>query len=162
MQKLKTNTPAAESLLSRVQIGALAVAGVLEVLLMVLAHHVTYAIVHWGLLAATLAFVVTVILQLRRINHKFPLALGCAMMVWLLVIYQIQTGSPMHFSQFCFSASVYFLAYPFAAAARDENRQLGLKITVACYIVAALGLVAYGIILMLDMVPWVLRNIHRW
>lgn len=90
------------------------------------------------------------------------LSAGFLVALWFVISQSVQFAREMNIRSpgICFLP--YLFAFPFASAARDEEKQLGLKMAGVAYIGSALVLAFYTLLLTLDALPGFLEPHIFW
>lgn len=154
-----------KSLLTWIQFLCLLSAGITEFFIMIFGNVMPYNISHilrMSLFGACFLFVLAAIFHLRRAKTGYYLLAGFAMSIWFLIIQSYQGTSQLLPQQYGFFFVIYLLALPFAAAARDEKRRLGLKLIALVYIAGAIVLIFYAALLFCNYIPEFFRDVLYW
>lgn len=87
------------------------------------------------------------------LSHQRNLWLGLVMVVWFMVIQAHNAADWVDVPAVGFFLTPYLMCYPFAQLTQDGEEQKGLKMIAKVYLAAALVMVLYAILMLLDWMP---------
>ena len=151
-----------ESRLTRLQFLCLFITGMLACASVVLAHNATYSLQNYISLVFACIFFVATCIQKPKCKLSFSIILAFITISWFFILQLFPHVKQLKIHHYGLFLSTYLLAFPFSRVTRDENRQIGLRITAVFYIAAALALIGYAVILFSNAVPVFLQNNIHW
>lgn len=124
----------------------------IEFLLMALGGYGLYVLDNYAIMPCML-FLGTVLTRKQSPDALRKLGLGLLVAVWFCLVQAIHFAQDLIVRNAGLTFSIYLLAFPFAAVARDGVKQFGLRLAGLVYLAAALTLVGLTGLLFADALP---------
>ena len=103
-----------------------------------------------GIVLSLLGFWAITLWKTPRSVLRRNAILGIVMVLWFLIVEMNRRINNNPLQSLTIFVAVYLIALPFASITQDQNRQVGIRLASGIYIAAALFLLAFGLILLVN------------